>query len=189
MANKYGELFDGVYLYFKKMKKIAFLPLALTLTFCTSQKSTVTDESIVAVNSCPDDGKCIVELLKFKRLEIKTDDLGSLYYQIIDSPETSVIVYQYNLTVAKDLQDGNYREEIVFEIKNRDKKLQLSGTALQQTKMLFGRFCYCKGQTGYYKIENGNITLNQKENSVDFNLDFTITKVPQIIKSIQTSVK
>lgn len=189
MVNKYGELFDSVFLYFKKMKKIAFLPMALALTFCTSQKATVTNNPIVTVNSCPDDGKCTVEILRNKRIEIKTDDLGSIYYHIIESSETSVILYQYNLTVDKDLQDGNYREEIVFEIKNTDKKLQLTGTVLQQTKMLFGRFCFCKGQTGYYKVEDGTLTLNQKENSVDFNLDFTITKVPQIIKAIQTSVK
>jgi hypothetical protein len=171
------------------MKKLLLLPLVLGFAFCTSQKSIVAKEPIVSITSCPDDGKCSVEIVRNKRMEIKTDDLGSLYYQLIDSPETSVIVYQYNLNVAKDLQDGNYREEIVFEIKNSDKKINLSGKALQQNKMLFGRFCFCRGQTGYYKVEEGTLSLTEKDNIIDFNLDFTITKVPQIIKSIQTTVK
>jgi hypothetical protein len=169
------------------MKKLLLLPLALGLSFCTSQKSAIANNQKVSEVSCPDDGKCTLEILRNKSIAIKTDDLGSLYYQTIDSPQTSVIVYQYNLNVAKDLQDGNYREEIIFEIKNTDKKIVLSGVALQQTKMLFGRFCFCRGQTGYYKIEEGTLSLNQKDNVVNFNLDFTITKVPQIIKSIQTS--
>ena len=168
------------------MRNLLLLPLALGLTFCTSQKTTIANNSIIATKSCPEEGKCIIEIFRNKRMEFKTDDLGSIYYQTIDSPEYSVIIYQYNLNVDKNLQDGNYREEIIFEIKKSDKKIALNGTALQQTKMLFGRFCFCKGQTGYYKVEQGTLTLNQKNNIVDFNLDFTITKVPQIIKSIQT---
>lgn len=170
-------------------KKIMLLPLAIGLTFCSTKKSTLKNNPMVIENSCPDDGICTVEIVRNKRIEIKTDDLGSIYYHIIESPETSVIIYQYNLTVAKDLQDGHYREEIIFEIKNTVKKLHLQGEGLQQTKMLFGRFCFCKGQTGYYKVEDGLLTLHQKETNVDFNLNFTVAKVPQIIKSIKTTVK
>ena len=171
------------------MKKYLLIPLALGLTFCNSQKSSVAINSIDTLKSCPDDGKCTTELLKNKRIEIKKDDFGSIYYQIIDAQETSVIIYQYNLNVEKGLQDGNYREEILFEIKNTDKKIALSGIDLQQTKMLFGRFCFCKGQTGYYKVEQGTLNLIYKKNVVDFTLDFTVTKVPQIRKSIKATVK
>ena len=90
--------------------------------------------------------------------------------------------------LQKDLQDANYREEVIFEIKNSDTNLILSGEELQTTKMLFGRFCYCKGQTGYYLVEDGTLNLVQKDNKVSFSLDFNITKVPQIIKSIKASI-
>jgi hypothetical protein len=171
------------------MKKLFLIPLALGLIFCTSQKTTVANNSIAAINPCPEDGICTAEIQRNKGLEIKSDDLGSIYYQLIDSPETSVIIYQYNRTVDKDLQDGNYREEIIFEIKNSESYLKLNDIELQQTKLLFGRFCYCKGQTGYYKVEKGKLNLNQKNNVVDIGLEFTITQVPQIIKAIQTSIK
>jgi hypothetical protein len=175
------------------MKKVFLIPAVLFFTFCSSKKNNVisTEENkpVYKIESiCPSDGKCTVELLRGKSLEIKTDDIGAIYTQIDDNNETSVIIYQYNRTVKGDIQDANYREEIIFEINNSDTKLKLSDKELQQTKMLFGRFCFCRGQTGYYKIEHGDLDLNQNNGAVDFTLDFVNTKVPQIIKSIKTSI-
>ena len=140
-------------------------------------------------SECPQDGTCTVELLKDKRLDIKTDDLGGIYFQIVAATESSVVLYHYNRKVEKGLQDGQYREDIVFEINNSDSLISLSGSDLQKTKMLFGRHCYCKGQAGYFKVTQGQLTLEQKKNAVSFHLDFTITQVPQIIKSIKATTK
>ena len=140
-------------------------------------------------SECPQDGACTVEMLKNKSLEIKTDDLGGIYYEIVAATETSVVLYHYNRKVEKGLQDGQYREDIVFEINNSDSLISLSGSDLQKTKMLFGRHCYCKGQAGYFKVTQGQLTLEQKKNAVSFHLDFTITQVPQIIKSIKATTK
>jgi hypothetical protein len=176
------------------MKKIVIVSATLFLTFCSSKKNmSKNNETILPKYNietlCPTDGKCTVELFRNKSLEIKKDEFGSMYHQIIDSENnTSVIVYHYDKNVAKGLQDGNYREEVIFEIKNSDTNLILSGEELQTTKMLFGRFCYCKGQTGYYLVEDGTLNLVQKDNKVSFSLDFNITKVPQIIKSIKASI-
>lgn len=176
------------------MKKIVIVSATLFLSFCSSKKNmSKNNETILPEYNietlCPTDGKCTVELFRNKSLEIKKDEFGSMYHQIIDSENnTSVIVYHYDKNVAKGLQDGNYREEVIFEIKNSDTNLILSGEELQTTKMLFGRFCYCKGQTGYYLVEDGTLNLVQKDNKVSFSLDFNITKVPQIIKSIKASI-
>lgn len=170
-------------------KKIMLLFLAFGLTFCSSQKSTIKNNLEVIEKTCPDDGICTVETLRNKRMEIRKDDFGSIYYQTVDSHETSVVIYQYNRKVEKGLQDGNYREEIVFEIKKTDKKLLLQDLKLQQTKMLFGRFCFCKGETGYYEVKEGTLKLNQTGDRVDFNLDFIVTEVPQMIKTIHTTVE
>lgn len=176
------------------MKKIVIVSATLFLTFCSSKKNmSKNNETILPEYNietlCPTDGKCTVELFRNKSLEIKKDEFGSMYHQIIDSENnTSVIVYHYDKNVAKGLQDGNYREEVIFEIKNSDTNLVLSGKELQTTNMIFGRFCYCKGQTGYYLVEDGTLNLVQKDNKVSFSLDFNITKVPQIIKSIKASI-
>lgn len=140
-------------------------------------------------SACPDEGTCTIELLKNKSLNVKADEFGSIYYQLLDSEGTNVIRYTYDKIVPEGLQDGNYREEIVFEISNTNQTLTLTGKDLQQTKMLFGRFCFCRGQTGSYKVEDGTLSLNQKDHSVQFELQFANGKVPQLLSTIKVNLK
>lgn len=175
------------------MKKLFLIPTAFLFSFCCTKKEVMKKEEENKVvtkieSSCPSDGVCTTEILKNKSLVIKTDEFGSTYTQIIDSETTSVIVYQYNRIVKGDLQDASYREEIIFEINNNDTELNLTNKELQETKMLFGRFCFCRGQTGYYKVDEGKLNLKKKNENITLNIDFTITKVPQIIKTITTSI-
>jgi len=175
------------------MKKLFLMPTAFLFSFCCTNKEIMKKEEENKVvtkteSSCPSDGVCTTEILKKKSLVIKTDEFGSTYTQIIDSETTSVIVYQYNRIVKGDLQDAGYREEIIFEINNNDKELNLTNKELQETKMLFGRFCFCREQTGYYKVDEGKLNLKKTNDTITLNLDFTITKVPQIIKTITTSI-
>ncbi len=176
------------------MKRLLIIPVALLLSFCNCQKNNIAKNESksfpLTLNSeCPQDGTCAVEFLKNKRLDIKTDDLGGIYFQIVAATETSVVLYHYDRKVEKGLQDGQYREDVVFEINHSDSLISLSGRELQNTNMLFGRHCYCKGQAGYFKVTQGQLTLEQKKNVVSFQLDFTITQVPQIIKSIKATTK
>ena len=176
------------------MKRLFIIPLALVLSFCNCQKKNIAKNVAKSIpltlkSECPQDGTCNIEVLKDKRLDIKTDDLGGIYYQIVAATETSVVLYHYDRKVEKGLQDGQYREDIVFEINNSDSLISLSVSELQKTKMLFGRHCYCKGQAGYFKVTQGQLTLEQKENAVSFQLDFRISQVPQIIHSIKATTK
>lgn len=176
------------------MKTLLLLSITVVLASCSCKKNVADSPKVTAGQVspklvCPDDGQCTIELLRNKILVIKTDETGAMYRQLDDSEETSVIVYQYNRNVPEGLQDGHYREEIIFEIKNSDTNLSLSGNELQQTKMLFGRFCFCRGQTGYYKVTNGELNVNQDKENIMFRLNFTITEVPQIIQSVQGNIK
>ncbi len=176
------------------MKRLLIIPLSLLLSFCNCQKNNIAKNESKSIpltlnSECPQDGACAVEVLKDKRLDIKTDDLGRIYYEIVAATESSVVLYHYDRKVEKGLQDGQYREDVVFEINHSDSLISLSGSDLQKTKMLFGRHCYCKGQAGYFKVTQGQLTLEQKKNAVSFHLDFTITQVPQIIQSIKASTK
>lgn len=176
------------------MKTLFLLSLAVVLTSCSSKKSTVPASGnslgqIKSKSACPSDGQCVIELFRNKSLVVKTDGIGATYNQLEDSAETSVIIYQYNRDVPEGLQDGNHREEIIFEIKNGDTDLTLSGNELQQTKMLFGRFCFCRGQTGYYKVTNGDLNVHQEKGIISFRLNFTINEVPQTINSVVGTIK
>lgn len=164
------------------MRKIIALFLFGLLFSCNAQKN-VSTAMPTLTSECPQDGTCQIEILKNKQLILHYDDLGGMYYDIKDQEGTTVIHYQYNKTTQLNLQDGHYREDIIFEIKNSDKLLDLTDSELQQTKLIFGRHCFCKGQTGYFKIENGNLQLSAK-NEINFDLNFTCDKVPQIIKSV-----
>ena len=74
------------------------------------------------------------------------------------------------------------------KIKNSDKSLHLMDEALQQTKLIFGRHCFCRGQTGYFKLEKGSLILEEKNNTFDLKINFSTEKVPQIINQITAKI-
>lgn len=181
------------------MKQLLIIPIAILTSCCCTNKNTASKEkeanlntiaTVSTINSdCPSDGKCTVEVLKNKSMNVLTDDIGAVYYRTEDNPNTSIIVYKYERNVPKGLQDAEYREEIVFEINNSEATVNKNDFTLSSTKMLYGRFCFCRGQTGFYKVDKGNLELENKNNQIHFKLDFTVTKVPQTIKSIEATIK
>ena len=126
------------------------------LSFCNCKKNAITERQSTPTteisSACPEDGKCTIEIFRNKSLQIKKDGIGALYYQMKDSADVSVIQYQYNRNKTEGLQDGSYREEVLFEIPATATTLSLSDLKLQKTKMLFGRHCFCKGQAGYFEV-------------------------------------
>jgi hypothetical protein len=172
------------------MKKLFLIPLALGLSFCNCKKNSVSKPTMVSIEStCPENGKCSLEIIKNKSLEIKTDEFGKFYYALNDDVAKSVIHYQYNRTIEEGLQDGQHREEIVFEINNSDEKISYSDFALQNTKMLFGRHCFCRGQAGYFKVNQGTLTMERKKGSSSIDLDFKIAEVPQLFTKVKATIK
>ncbi len=173
------------------MKNLAnrfIIIIALLLFSCQNTKTTLENSSsLAALNTeelCPNDGDCNTSILKNQSLKIKLDEFNHLYYKTEANANTSVIRFEYKRKAPEGLQDGNYREEIVFEINNSDVKLELEDVLLKSTKMIYGRLCYCRGQTGYFLVNKGKLTLEKNQKEIKFDLDFTITEVPQIIKRI-----
>jgi hypothetical protein len=168
------------------MKKIVLL-LSLILLSCNATKNTPSDITATLTSECPKNGVCTLEVLKNKSMVVKIDEFGRFYYDLEDSTDKNVIKFKYNKTVKGELQDANYREEIIMEW-NGDMK-SLSGAAMQNAKLLFGRFCFCKGQTGYYKVTDGKLDIASDPKKKNATLDFKIVDVPQIISHISFSVK
>ena len=165
------------------LNTIFFLSLLTLSISCGSAKCN--DKLIV--KDCPPDGKCSVTIHKNKSLFVKTDDLGKLLYELQDNANKDIAVYTYDRTPPKDVMDGSYREEVIVELDKGQQTIVLSGGLSKSgTKVLFGRFCYCKGFTGYYKIASGNLTA--LDESV-YSVDFKVTEVPQILEKIQFSIK
>ena len=174
----------------KKMKKSIFLLFCTVFFSCNTAKKTNDLDTLNEITTiCPDDGECTIVVNKNKKLNVLVDDFGSKYFQLLDNEGTSVIVFEYNKKNEENLQDGNYLEEVIFEIPNDVNAINLTDKELQSTKMLFGRHCFCKGQTGYFNVNNGQLKLIKKDNEFSIDLSFKINEVPQIISSIVTTIK
>jgi hypothetical protein len=172
------------------MKKLFLIPLAMGLSFCNCKKASVPKPVMTSIESpCPENGKCAIQIYKNKSIDVKSDEFGGIYYALNDDTSKSVIHYEYNRTVEEGLQDAQHREEIIFEINNSDSEIDLTDGMLQNTKMLFGRHCFCRGQAGYFKVEQGNLKLENKGEVVTLDLDFQITKVPQLFTKVKATLK
>lgn len=174
------------------MKKLFLLPLLVCFS-CNCTKVT-TSASLEPVQSkietaCPEDGTCTLELLKNKQIVVVKDGIGTMSYELQDSPTTSVIYYQYKRNTDPNLQDANHREEIVFEIENASSTLDLTNSGLQQVKMLYGRHCFCRGQAGYFRVVEGALHLDNSNGALSFVLDYKIKEVPQTLSQLKGSFK
>lgn len=168
------------------MKTIISTFSLILIISCSCKKSiSLKDKVANLISDCPKDGTCVLEVFDNKTITVKQDEFGSIYYSIDDSLNSKVYKYVYSRTVKGDLQDAGYREEIVFELNNNITKQSLLNNEIQSTKILFGRFCFCRGQTGNYKVTDGNLDINESKITLNFN----ISQVPQIIKNITIDLK
>lgn len=168
------------------MKIITSVFCTILLLACSSKKPISQNKKVAClVSSCPLDGACVLNVLDNKSLTIKNDEFGNLYYTIDEKLNSKVYKYVYSKTPNDNLQDGGYREEIVFELNDSILNQSFLDKQLQSTKMLFGRFCFCRGQTGNYKVIDGNLDIVDNKITLNFN----ISEVPQIIKNITIDLK
>lgn len=171
------------------MKKFFLLPAVLLLFSCSSQKKTDFTTASVSSSNCPKDGECTVRLEKNQRLDIKRDEYGSLYYNMVPSDEKNVIVYEFSRGFDEQLQDSGYREHIIIETDIANPEMSLSNFTLEHANVLFGRFCYCKGATGNFKIKEGTLDIKRDGDELLVTMNFKVSEVPQEITMIKVSVK
>ncbi len=137
---------------------------------------------------CPENGECSIELIPHKTIAFKTDNIGILY-PVISKGEKTILKYTFRRNPIPNIQDSNYTEIIYAELDTTITEMILSNEELQRVKMHFGRFCYCKGETGYYVVKNGTFKIAKGENSsLKIDLDFTIKEVPQVISKISETI-
>ena len=171
------------------MKKTIFFLTFILIVSCGTKKPSNVVLTALLKSECPKNGDCTIQVFENKSLIVKSDEFGSLYYNLEDDMLKKVVKYTYNRKVKGDIQDASYREEIVFEIENSKENLMLSDDSLQEVQLLFGRFCYCKGQTGYYKIKKGTLKISKVSKGNEVDLNFEIKEVPQIINHISFSIQ
>lgn len=164
------------------MKIKLFFIIAIALSSCCTKKNTSNLIPTQKEASCPNNGDCSLEIIANKSI-LTNMDTGKMNYILVDSFDKTVVRYQYKKDMDQTNVDGGYREEIVFEIDANSNNLILDNNDFQQTKMLFGRYCFCRGQTGLYKVVNGTLDLKNND-ELNFDLTFKINEVPQIVSYI-----
>lgn len=154
------------------MKKTMFIPFLLAILFSCNCKKTASLESkntkAQIQSTCPEGYECSLEVYQNKTMVVKSDAIGAVYYELEEQSGKTVYHYTYNQKTDKQYQDAGYREEIIFELESKTKDLKLSNEELQNAKMLFGVWCYCKGKAGNYKITKGNFSKKEDEIKIDF---------------------
>lgn len=168
------------------MKKfVGVIILLVIVSACKTGKNTNTitdkidsDKTDKMTNACPAPANCSIEVFANSTLSIKEDTLGKLY-PVIEKGETMVLEYTYSLKGPKGTADGDYTETIHLEIPANTKKVNLKNEALHDVKALFGKQCFCKGEAGFYKITNGNLTIINKANQLQVTFQYTINETSQ----------
>lgn len=172
------------------MKNNIYLVLLLIATFssCKSFNFQIKQPKMIDSLVCPENGSCSLELIPNKSIEFKTDEFG-IMYPVISEGNNTLFKYTFQKKPLKDTEDSNYTEIIYAELENTITEMSLTNETLSTVKLYFGRLCYCKGETGYYPIKDGEFKISKtSKDIVNFKLDFKITEVPQIISKINETI-
>ena len=179
------------------MKCIFFIALlAICVCFSSCASKIVKDKNLVenkilldtvlskeAKFSCPEDGNCYVTFSPNKSINIVYIN-NHLSYKIIDDASKTLIQFQYIINQNDAPIDGGYRETVFFEVNKSDKTINLNNFDLQKTKMIYGRYCNCRGQSGVFLVENGNLKLSKTIDKISFTLNYSTGEIPQLINKI-----
>ena len=171
------------------MKTICLFIILNVLFGCKTKQQITNDVPTFFQNiPCPKDGTCSFEVLKDSSLEIKSDEFGNLYPEI-NSGDKLVVKYEYKRKEIKDTADSSYSEFIYFELSNQDEHFVLKDLDLQKVNLLYGRICFCKGSSGYFRISSGTLFVDKHSNTLDIDLSFKSPKgIPQIITQIKETI-
>ena len=177
--------------------KAFFLMLPLLMvnacnTTKTTQVSSSEDKTEVMENSkkqCPDDGVCTAEVQKNKQIILKNDEATNMVYPVIKDGNNMVVVYTFSQKGPEGTVDGNYSETIHFEVPANLSELDKKGASLQDVKLLYGKQCYCKGEAGFYIVENGSLQVTKTKNELHFELQFVVDKTSHKLSKISKTIK
>lgn len=167
-----------------------FLMFLMVLSSCAAQKDQGDDgrQVIPPPNiNCPENGDCTFEVVKDASLKLSYDDQGKLYPEVVSGKRT-VVIYHYSKKTPKDVMDAHYDEYVYLEFDPNEKQLILKDMELQKVKMIFGRICYCKGNTGYFPVREGNLFLFNSDGNLQLRTNFSVKKIPQVIKEIDENI-
>ncbi len=193
MFYQYPRSFWGINI--KLMKMYTFFMLLLLISACKTSNIIDTSQEIDTISKvqnnkadCPENGNCTVKLHENAEIVLKKDTTEK-YYPVIEKGEHIVIEYTFLVKGPEGTVDGNYSETIHFEINNTTQNLNLEGKKLEQSKLIFGKHCFCKGEAGYYKVDQGNLIVKKTKQKIAIDLSFRLSEVSHKVIRIKETIK
>jgi hypothetical protein len=174
------------------MKHIFLFILVLLVVGCKSSQintslEKLNEKLIVTLSNCIDNAVCSIEVVPNTNLLIKEDEFQNTYIEFENGTNT-IIKYQLKKNELPYTADSHYSEIIYLEMDNYNKSLYLKNEELQQVKMIYGRLCYCKGSSGYFKVNKGSLELILSKNKLSLNANFNVENIPQIVSQINENI-
>lgn len=165
------------------MKKIIFC-LSIIVAFVSCKSTKEINESKFVFEGCPDGGECEFEVIEDTRVFMAGDDQMGHFPKLESSKEMHTIKISYTKETMENLMDDEYIEVFYFTIGNDQNKINLSNSELYQANLIYGRICACRGQTGYEKIDQGNLEVNFSGNSQHIKLQAKPNKYPILMSEL-----
>lgn len=162
---------------------LGLLSFLACMSCATPQKKMKQIQSINEGN-CPSNGTCLAQKIPNKGIAIKEDEFGKTFIELIDKTDSWVMHYEYQRNKSpENYADDFYKEEIYMEVPNDNTSRTYVDEALKDVKLIFGRFCYCKGSAGYFQLTQGKLKVDHSHKETNITLDFKAS-VPQVLTTI-----
>ena len=163
---------------------LRFILFFVIIVGCSSSREQAGKDKIPPPRvNCPEGGDCTFEVIQKSSLMLKNDATGAPYPEIVPG-ENVVIRYVFKKDPEPDVMDSSLSEYLYFEIAPGRVEISVKDADLQKVKMIYGRVCFCKGETGYFPVRKGNLLVYQNEGDLLVKGSFSIKKVPQTLKEI-----
>ncbi|MDY7395734.1 hypothetical protein UMM65_10805 [Aureibaculum sp. 2210JD6-5] len=175
------------------MRLFLFIIFLFSLVSCKSKKNVVnsnqiSEKQVFILDKCDESTQCSLEIISNANLLIKQDERQNSYIEI-EKGDRIIIKYEFKRNEPPNTADAHYSELLYFEIDKSNKQLFLTNEALQNVKMVYGRFCYCKdGTSGYFKVTRGKLKLIKNDQELSIDLNFKVGKIPQLLTTIKETV-
>jgi len=161
--------------------------LFILLLSCNAKKVSEAEAVQLSIEGCPEAGRCDVERFENSKISMYEDTTGQFYTKIEGAENTNLYKITYSRKVDERIADANYSEVIYFEMENDKKSQKLNDQNLVEANLIYGRFCYCPGQTSYVAILSGSLDFKKKKNQTEIKLEIQPKNFP--IKMDSLSIK
>ncbi|MBL4746342.1 MAG: hypothetical protein JKY08_08225 [Flavobacteriaceae bacterium] len=171
--------------------KIFLSSVLICLSFsCTPQKNILKlSKEIHQVSQTQlTNGRSTISIIPHKKAVLKKDAFN-IGYVALEESKGSLFKFEFIKKVPGNLADAHYSEIIYIDFPENFSEINTIDLPLVATQILFGRFCYCKGQTGFYKVENSDFTAKMiTKNRLKLALKFQIKQVPHLISELKEDI-